>query len=150
MERRRKRLYTLWIDTTNAFGSVSKDVLWSIIAGYGFKPAEVAFMRSVYEGSRFRVRGPFGDTANVFTHAGVNQGDITSPLLWNLVVNAMLRYIHGALVGYMHKSGVMTRALAFIDDCVLLADTDHGLQEQVQWNYGDLELVTVVIDRSKA
>ena len=37
------------------------------------------------------MRGPFGDTAEVFTHAGVNQGDITSPLLWNLVINAMLQ-----------------------------------------------------------
>ena len=130
-KRRRKKLYALWIDTTNAFGSVSHEVLWSILKGYGFKPGEVDYLQSVYAGSRFRVRGPFGDTANIFTHAGVNQGDITSPLLWNLVINAMLRYIHGARVGYTHESGVMTSALAYIDDCVFLSDTDSGLHEQV-------------------
>ena len=127
--RRRKRLYALWIDTTNAFGSVSHEVLWSILEGYGFKTAEVDFLRSLYADSRFRVRGPFGDTAEVFTHSGVNQGDITSPLLWNLVVNALLRYVHGARAGYVHESGVMTSALAFIDDCVLLSDTDRGLSQ---------------------
>ena len=110
-KRRRRKLYALWIDTTNAFGSVSHEVLWSILEGYGFKPGEVAYLRALYSGSRFQVRGPFGDTAEVFTHAGVNQGDITSPLLWNLVINAMLRYIHGARVGYTHESGVMTSGL---------------------------------------
>ena len=130
-KRRRRKLYALWIDTTNAFGSVSHEVLWSILAGYGFKEKEVEYLRTLYQGSRFRVLGPFGDTAEIYTHAGVNQGDITSPLLWNLVINAMLRYIHGARVGYTHASGVMTSALAYIDDCVFLSDTDRGLQEQV-------------------
>ena len=65
-------------------------MLWSILKGYGFKPEEVDYLQTLYTGSKFRIRGPFGDTADVYTHAGVNQGDITSPLLWNLVINAML------------------------------------------------------------
>ena len=130
-KRRGKLLYALWIDTTNAFGSVSHQVLWSILKGYGIPPEEVDFLATLYSGNRFHVSGSFGTTADVFTHAGVGQGDITSPLLWNLVINVMLRYIHGARVGYTHESGVMTSALAYIDDCVFLADTNAGLKEQV-------------------
>ena len=47
-------------------------------------------------------------------------------------MNALLRYVHGARVGYVHESGVMTSALAYIDDCVFLSDTDRGLREQVR------------------
>ena len=32
-QRRNHKLYALWIDTTNAFGSVSHEVLWSILKG---------------------------------------------------------------------------------------------------------------------
>ena len=44
----------------------------------------------------------------------------------------MLRYIHGARVGYTHESWVMTSALAYIDDCVLLSDSSAGFKEQVR------------------
>ena len=90
------------------------------------------FLRAINSNNRFHVSGPFGVTADIHTHAGVGQGDITSPLLWNLVINVMLRYIHGARVGYTHASGVMTSALAYIDDCVFLSDTDGGMREQVR------------------
>ena len=47
-QRRHRRLYALFIDTTNAFGSVAHKVLWSILKGYGFKPSEVDFLESIY------------------------------------------------------------------------------------------------------
>ena len=131
-QRRNKKLYALWIDTKNAFGSVSHQVIWSILRGYGFKDEEVDFLQAINANNRFDVSGPFGVTAAIHTHAGVGQGDITSPLLWNLEINAMLRYIHGARVGYTHESGVMTSAQAYIDDCCFLSDTDGGLKEQVR------------------
>lgn len=131
-QRRQRRLYALWIDTKNAFGSVSHQVIWSILRGYGFKQKEVDFLQAINANNRFHVSGPFGVTADIHTHAGVGQGDITSQLLWNLVINAMIRYIHGARVGYTHASGVMTSALAYIDDCCFLSDTDRGMREQVR------------------
>ena len=85
-----------------------------------------------FSDSRFRVKGGFGETAEVYTHAGVGQGDITSPLLWNLVINALLRYLRCAQVGYTHESGVQTSALAYIDDCAILSDSERGMRIMVQ------------------
>jgi hypothetical protein len=131
-QRRGKKMYALWLDTKNAFGSVSHQVLWSILKGYGFPPEEVEFLERLYAGNRFSITGPFGKTADIHTYAGVGQGDITSPLLWNLVANAMLRYINGAKMGYQHESGISTSALCYIDDCVLLSETEAGFKEQVR------------------
>ena len=55
--RRGKKLYALWLDTKNAFGSVSHQVLWSILRGYGFPDAEVDFLEALYAGNRFRISG---------------------------------------------------------------------------------------------
>lgn len=121
----------MWLDTKNPFGSVSHQVLWSILRGYGFPAAEAEYLERLYSGNRFYISGSYGRTAGIHTYAGVGQGDITSPLLWNLVVNAMLQHINGAGVGYQHESGVSTSALAYIDDCCVLSESEKGLTEQV-------------------
>ena len=124
-------MYALWIDTTNAFCSINHKVMWSILRAYGIPKADVAHLERQFEGSKFRVQGGFGHTAEIHTHAGVGQGDIVSPLLWNLVVNAQLCYLSCAKVCYTHKSGVMTSAMAYIDDCAILADSEHGMQVMI-------------------
>ena len=93
-QRRGKKIYALFLDTKNAFGSVSHSVIWSSLKGYGFPGAEVDFLERLYAGNRFSVAGSFGSTVEIHTHAGVGQGDITSPLLCNLVQNAMLWFNH--------------------------------------------------------
>ena len=130
--RRGKKLYVLWIDTTNAFCSINHKVLWSILRAYGIPELDVRHLEKQFADSRFRVTTGFGSTAEVHTHAGVGQGDITSPLLWNLVINALLRYLSCANVGYRHESGVMTSAMAYIDDCALLSESEHGMRVMVQ------------------
>lgn len=127
-KRRGKRMYALFIDTANAYNSLNHDVLWSILRGYGLPETDVLFLENIYSGNRFTVAGPFGQTAQIHTHAGVPQGDVTSPLLWNLAMNAMIRYLHGAGKGYKHESGVVTSALAYIDDCCLMADSAAGFR----------------------
>ena len=130
--RRRQKIYSLWIDTTNAFCTVNHRVLWSVLKAYGIPGQDVDYLERLYSGSRFSVQGPFGRTGQVHTHAGVNQGDVASPLLWNLVVNALLRYLNCADVGYKHGSGISTSALAFIDDCALLSGTAKGMSRLVR------------------
>lgn len=125
-QRRKKKMFALFVDTTNAFGSVSHRVIWSLLRAYGIPETDVQFLEKLYQGSSFAVSGPFGKTAEIHTHAGVNQGDITSPLIWNLVINALLRYLHGERTGYVHQAGTMTSALAYIDDVCILSDSEHG------------------------
>ena len=99
-----------------------------MLRAYGLPESDVCFLERLYQGSRFAVAGPYGQFAQIHTHAGVNQGDITSPLLWNLIVNVLLRYLHGARKGYVHSSGVMTSALAYIDDAVIFAQSQSGFK----------------------
>ena len=119
-------MYALWLDTANAFGSVNHQVVWSILRAYGLPEADVHMLETLHAGSRYSIHGPFGTTAQIHTHTGINQGDITSPLIWNLVVNALIRYVDGTGQGYLHEAGVRTTALAYIDDAVLLSDTSKG------------------------
>jgi hypothetical protein len=44
----------------------------------------------------------------------------------------MLQYVSGAKMGYKHESGVETSALCYIDDCVLLSESEKGFTEQVR------------------
>eukprot|EP00961_Rhodomonas_salina_P299481 3938963-Rhodomonas_salina.1 len=66
----KQKLYALWIDTSNAFASVNHEVIWSILEAYGLSAPDVSFLRSIFHGSRFSIAGPFGQTAELYTHAG--------------------------------------------------------------------------------
>jgi hypothetical protein len=124
-----KRIYAMFVDTSNAFGSVSHRVLCSLLWAYGLPKDDVKFFKQLYNGSRFHVCGPFGTTADVHTMAGVNH--ITFPLLWNLVINASLRYVKGAGHGYHHSSGVSTSMLCYINNAAVLSDSVRGFRNLV-------------------
>eukprot|EP00961_Rhodomonas_salina_P192597 2599550-Rhodomonas_salina.1 len=49
---------------------------WSILSVYCLSDTDTAFLLSIYHGSRFSISGPLGKTAELYTHAGLNQGDI--------------------------------------------------------------------------
>lgn len=130
-KRRGKPIIALYLDTKNAFGSVSLQVVWSILRGYGIPKEDVDFLKALHGNDSFRVSGQFGQSASIRTYAGIPQGCPSSPLLWNLVVNAMLRYLNAADKGYEHESGHKTTALAFLDDCVCVSPTEAGMLELI-------------------
>ena len=123
--------------------------MWSILRAYGIPKEDVAHLENQFEGSKFRVKGGFGLSAEIHTHAGVGQGDIVSPLLWNLVINALLRYLSCANVGYTHESGVMTSAMAYIDDCAILSDSEHGMLVMIQRLNTFYKWAGLVVNNSK-
>ncbi len=75
--------------------------------------------------------GPWGATAPIHTHTGIQQGDPSSPLIWNLVINELLQYLNLGQCWYTHESGISTSALAFIYNCALLSDSAAGMRTLV-------------------
>jgi hypothetical protein len=83
--------YQVFLDLAKAFDSIDRDRLLDILAGYGFGPNVLRFLRRNWANARVVLRqmGYFGPP--IYSDRGIWQGDILSPLFLNIIVDCVLR-----------------------------------------------------------
>jgi hypothetical protein len=144
--RDKQSLCALFVDISKAYDSVSPVALQKVLLHMGIPPLLVKLLGSwsSQRTTRVRLNGQLSDPINMLL--GLGQGDILSPLLFNLFTDSMTRYIE-TLVEYqgIHvrgadttagKVGTLNRAngasvnvkeLKYADDSVFLAGTPAEL-----------------------
>ena len=115
-----------FLDVAKAFDSVSHESLFLAVSNAGIPEPLVVYIRSLYAGSRTRLRVSGGLSDKIMIKRGVRQGDPLSPVLFNAIIDMCIQHIDsniGVPVGDQTLS-----CLAFADDLVLLAKSPRGLQ----------------------
>ncbi|XP_046666839.1 uncharacterized protein LOC124358579 [Homalodisca vitripennis] len=113
----------------NAFGSVPHSSLFSALRSAGLTADQLRLIQDLYQGSVTSVRHNGGMTAEIPFGAGVRQGCPLSPLLFNLVMETLIRPlvamedIHGA-----DLHGTRVSVLAYADDLALVAKSEASLR----------------------
>jgi len=89
------RVYQVGIDFKNAFNAMSQAALWRVMRM--FKIPDVDLSEQMYEGATIRLAPNDEESATITFNTDVAQGSITSPQLFNIFINALLRML---TVGY--------------------------------------------------
>lgn len=119
-------LHMAQMDLRKAFDSVSVDAVLAAASSAGLPKKFLHYLEVLYQQSKTLVQS--GDLSEEIRAArGVKQGDPLSPLLFNLVVDGLLRELP-AIIGF-RLGETMINAMAFADDLTLVASTRGGLQE---------------------
>ncbi|KAE8960438.1 hypothetical protein PR001_g30386, partial [Phytophthora rubi] len=128
--RMHRRLYEIWYDLRNAFGSVHQDMLWYVLRLLGVEPSFIARCEDIYQDSFFIVgNGADGATAPVRQEVGVYQGCPLSPLLFIATLVPLLRALEKLDgVGVTLADGVRPCATAYADDLKVFSDTSAGIK----------------------
>jgi hypothetical protein len=147
---RRRPLYICLIDITKAYDSVNRETAWKALLHRGAPPKIVELLRDMHTNTRYVVRAPrlgLGDTFGVET--GFKQGDVISPMLFNLYMDCVIREVmpkikslgitfRYAINGALHEtdSRVLSEEdllwiLLYADDIALLSDDPDKLQRMV-------------------
>ena len=85
-------IYLLFIDFTNAFGSIDHARLLAIMSDLGFPNDAVKLVGSIYSQSYTTISGPyFGKTQPISIQRGTIQGDTLSPYLFIIFLEPLLR-----------------------------------------------------------
>lgn len=126
--RARRQVVVAWLDLSNAFGSVPHASIRRALIGAGVPSGLVNIWGSMYDGCTTRVRTVDGFTGPIPIRSGVRQGCPLSPIIFDLVIDSVVRAAADiGDVGY-DMFGNAFNILAYADDLALIADTPEGMR----------------------
>ncbi len=124
-------LYAVFCDFQQAFDSIDRDNLFTLLQHYGIPPKFLRLIRHSHAQQRLVTK--FNGTTSQHTISpsrGVMQGDTLAPYLFIICMDYVLRHVPAACGAIVDDYGPPTRIpfLAYADDVVLLANTESDAQ----------------------
>lgn len=121
-----KPLYLASVDIAKAFDSVTHQTIIDTLKTKGIPGSMVSYIEYVYQNSSTSLVCGDWTSDKIHPTCGVKQGDPLSPILFNLVMDGLLRRIPPE-VG-VDVAGKHYNVFAFADDIIFVASTPQGLQ----------------------
>ena len=130
-QRRHKRQYCLaQFDIKNAFGSVPHTVLLQALKWARVSPIIVQYIEQLYEKASIQIKCAEGLTKPIPIDRGVLQGDTLSPILYNLAMELVLRFVRSSCPQYgITWDDKETFLKAFADDLTIITNIPREMQE---------------------
>lgn len=130
----KKSLWVTWLDIRNAFGSVRPDCILQVLEHFRAPAYMLEVVADLYRSGSFSLRGGDGASVEVATEKGVRQGCPLSGILFNIVLEVLLRGIQDSTDGYNMgwKRGRFMQCLAYADDVCILTSTRKQMVRQLQ------------------
>ena len=120
-----------FVDFRKAFDCVHRESMWKILEIYGIPRKFISIIKSMYHGSESCVRVGQEHTDWFTVATGVRQGDVLSPLLFNILLDFIMRKIDTMECGIEWAGGKRLRDLDYADDICLLASDVEEMQRMV-------------------
>ncbi|OWY94612.1 hypothetical protein PHMEG_00035606, partial [Phytophthora megakarya] len=126
-----RRLYQVWYDLRNAFGSMPQQLMWRALHHLGVESNFIARCQDIYAESAFVVgNAADGPTDPVRQEVGVYQGCPLSPLLFISALVPLVRRLEQLDgVGVPLAEGVRPCTTAYADDLKVFSDSAAGIRK---------------------
>jgi hypothetical protein len=131
--------YWVFMDLTKAYDTLDRGRTMEILKGYGVGPIMRSFINQIWDGDTMVTKqgGYFGKPFGA--DQGVRQGDPNSSPIFNIVVDAVIRYWHHTMEERHPEMEIETVAQFYADDG-LVGDHDKDIvQESVNILKGGFE-----------
>lgn len=88
-----EKVYAMFVDLRATFDNVDRNKLWGILQDKGIEEQLIRRIRSLYKETRVRIRTKEGTSSSFNTKKGVRQGCVLSPILFNLYIADVDKYL---------------------------------------------------------
>ena len=118
-----------YLNFSNMYCTIQHSLIQHIMAVQGFSKRDIQLVRNLYAGTASAVRLPTGTSAWIENRSGVMQGAPESCPIANLVVGALVRFLHSTpRVGFINHRGCREFVLGYADGpglCLLANSTEE-------------------------
>lgn len=142
-----KPLFIASLDIAKAFDSVAHKTIQETLQIMGVPIPLVEYVGDVYSKSTTRLCCESWTSEKIKPTCGVKQGDPMSPIIFNTIIERLLKELPsdvGARIG-----GLTVNAAAFADDMLLFASTPIGLQKLLDSSIAFLSKCGLQVNASK-
>lgn len=144
-----KPTYICFVDFSKAFDSVKWPVLWGSLLAMGTPKHLVHLLRRLYEDGTASVRTDGVLSSDFHPSAGVRQGCIISPLLFNIYTELIMRITLEDWTDGVSIGGVRVSNLRYADDTTLFATSTHHMEDLLSKMEHTSSIFGLRINRSK-
>lgn len=116
-------LCLLFIDFERAFDSLDQEVMWQILTRYGIPEKLVQLIRELYDEAYLKVVHKEQVGAGFKVTSGVKQGCVLSPLIFNIILDFVLRLATKKAGGIQWTPFIKLLDLDYADDIVAMTHT---------------------------
>ncbi len=144
-------LYMCFIDFKRAFDSLNHRALWNSLYKFGIPLKIINMIRLLYNNASSRVLHKGYLSGDIPVNAGVKQGCILSPLLFNIALDSVMRNVNSELNGITWDMCNQRKLcdLDYADDICLLAHTHADMEHLLQRLEQEAALVGLKINIDK-
>lgn len=125
-KQRHASCYLAMLDVGKAFDSLSHEAIINTLESFNMSRGFIKYIGNLYARSSTSLVGNGWNSKPIHPRSGVKQGDPMSPLLFNMVMDRLLRSLRPEIGCYVGST--KNNAIAFADDLTLFASTPQGLQ----------------------
>ena len=127
-------VYQVYLDLMKAYDSIDRQRVLLILQKYKVGPNLRRYIAKVWEGQKYFLRQAGFYSEAVHVHRGCTQGDTNSPIIFNLIVDAVLR------TWKQHQGFQQSQSCFYADDGLL----EHTDSEKLQ---NDLDIIIELFGR---
>jgi len=89
----RQNIWQLFIDFKKAYDSIHRESLYNIMYKFGFPKQLIALTKMCMENTKYRMRTQNVTSGTFTVETGLKQGDVQSPVLFNLALKKVVRIL---------------------------------------------------------
>ena len=93
---RKNKVFAAFIDLRKAFDTVWREGLFYMLLKHNFPSKIFNIVHSMYQDTRCRIKFQNGISPEFLSTCGVKQGDVLSPILFNLYINDLVKELNNA------------------------------------------------------
>ena len=124
----KKKVFSAFIDLRKAYDTVWRPGLFYLLLKHGVPRKIFNVVSSMYGSTTNEIKITHGLSDSFEANRGVKQGDVLSPLLFNIFMNNIVDELKNANCDPINIGNMNINCLLYADDLVLLSSSSSGLQ----------------------